>query len=146
MDVRRAGPLDIPAIIALLMEMHKNTEIPVSPISSEKLVAKISEAIHRGIVFVAIDEKNKISGSIGGTISTDWWSDERHLSDMWFYVSEASRKTRVAYELVKNFIGMAKEAKVPVRLGHVYSGDMDRKDNFFERLGLVKAGSLFVGT
>ena len=146
MDVRRAGPLDISAIIALLMEMHKNTEIPVSPISSEKLVAKISEAIHRGIVFVAIDEKNKISGSIGGTIGTDWWSEERHLSDMWFYVSEASRKTRVAYELVKNFISVAKEAKVPVRLGHVYSGDMDRKDNFFERLGLVKAGSLFVGT
>ena len=49
MDVRRAGPLDISAIIALLMEMHKNTEIPVSPISSEKLVAKISESIHRGI-------------------------------------------------------------------------------------------------
>ena len=113
MDVRRAAPLDISAIIALLMEMHKNTEIPASPISSEKLVAKISESIHRGIVFVAIDEKNEILGSIGGIISTDWWSDERHLSDMWFYVSKASRKTRVAYELVKNFIGMAKEAKVP---------------------------------
>ena len=104
MDVRRAGPLDISAIIALLMEMHKNTEIPVSPISSEKLVAKISEAIHRGIVFVAIDEKNEILGSIGGIISTDWWSDERHLSDMWFYVSKASRKTRVAYESFKKVV------------------------------------------
>ena len=65
---------------------------------------------------------------------------------MWFYVSEASRKTRVAYELVKNFISVAKDANVPVRLGHVFSGDIDRKDNFFKRLGLVKAGSLFVGT
>jgi hypothetical protein len=28
-------------------------------------------------------------------------------------------------------------------LGHVYSGDIDRKDNFYERLGLCKVGSLF---
>jgi hypothetical protein len=39
---------------------------------------------------------------------------------------------------------MANDAKLPVRLGHVFSGDLDRKDKFFERLGMIKAGSVFV--
>ena len=46
--------------------------------------------------------------------------------------------------LVKNFIKLAKEAKLTVRLGHVFSGDVERKDKFFERLGLIKAGSVYV--
>ena len=46
--------------------------------------------------------------------------------------------------LAKNFINHAKSVKLSIRLGHVFSGDIERKDKFFERLGFVKAGSLFV--
>jgi len=31
-----------------------------------------------------------------------------------------------------------------IRLGHLFSGDIDRKDKFFKRLGFAKAGSIFV--
>ena len=31
-----------------------------------------------------------------------------------------------------------------IRLGHIFSGDVNRKDKFYERLGLVKAGSIYV--
>ena len=46
--------------------------------------------------------------------------------------------------LVKNFVNFAKSVKMSVRLGHVFSGDIERKDKFFERLGFKKAGSVYV--
>ena len=39
---------------------------------------------------------------------------------------------------------IAKEAKLKVRLGHIFSGDIERKDNFYEKLGLVKVGSTYM--
>ena len=83
--IRKATVLDISSIIYMLDTMHKETEINVSTINSFKLVNKVNEILHTGIVLVAI-ENNKLLGSIGGTISTDWWSEEKHLSDLWFYV------------------------------------------------------------
>jgi len=39
---------------------------------------------------------------------------------------------------------MSKDAKLKIRLVHIFSGDLERKDNLFKRLGFVKAGSIFV--
>ena len=127
----------------MLDTMHKETEINVSTINSFKLVNKVNEILHTGIVLVAI-ENNKLLGSIGGTISTDWWSEEKHLSDLWFYVYKEARKSNIAKNLIVDFIKIGKEAKMKIRLGHIFSGDVDRKDKFYERLGLVKAGSTYV--
>jgi len=127
----------------MLIEMHNNAEIKLTKVNTEKLVNKINEALHRGIVFV-VQKDNEILGSIGGAVVSDWWSDEQHLSDLWFYVSPTARKSKAAALLSKDFIKTAKEVKLPVRLGHVFSGDLDRKDKFFERLGMSKAGSLYV--
>jgi N-acetylglutamate synthase-like GNAT family acetyltransferase len=144
MKIRRAGVLDISAIIALLIEMHNGTDVPASKIHSEKMVNKITETIHRGIGFVSLNDNNVIEGSIGGLVASDWWSDEKYLGDLWFYVTPEARKSNAAFELVRNFKRIGKEAKIPVRLGHVFSKDLERKDKFFERLGLQKAGSVFL--
>ena len=71
MKIRRAGVLDISAIIALLIEMHNGTDVPASKIHSEKMVNKITETIHRGIGFVSLNDKNVIEGSIGGLVASD---------------------------------------------------------------------------
>lgn len=144
MDIRRAAPLDISALVALLVEMHEGTEIPTSPIDSMKMISKINEVVHKGVVLMAVDENNQLMGSVGGMVGKDWWSDQPFLADNWFYVRPEHRKGNVALKLIKNFIKMANDAKLPVRLGHVFSGDLDRKDKFFERLGMIKAGSVFV--
>ena len=141
--IRKASVLDISAIIYMLNTMHKETEINVSTINSFKLVNKVNEIIHTGIVLVAIQD-NKLVGSIGGTTSSDWWSEEKHLSDLWFYVYKDARKSDIAKNLITDFIKIGKEAKLKIRLGHIFSGDVDRKDKFYERLGLVKAGSTYV--
>lgn len=144
MQIRRANILDISSILAMLYSMHNETELPVPEIVPEKLATKLNEAINRGVVLVALNDQNRLLGSIGGLVSSDWWSEEKFLADMWFYVYPMHRSSSAAIKLVKEFLKIGKDAKLKVRLGHIFSGDLDRKDKLFERLGLTKAGCVFV--
>jgi GNAT superfamily N-acetyltransferase len=144
MNIRRATIFDISALAMMLVDMHNQTELNTPKISSEKLINKISEAVHRGVVFVATTDENGIIGSIGGHVGSDWWSEEKFLADNWFYVHPENRKSRAGYLLIKEFMNVAKEAKIPLRLGHIFSGDLERKDKFYTKLGLIKAGIVYV--
>ena len=126
----------------MLNVMHSDTIKGTSSIDSEKLTAAISNALHKGIVIV-FDVNGKIAGSIAGMETSDWWSKEKYLSDMWFFVYKEHRKSNIAAKLIKSFMKVAKNSEFKVKLGHVYSGDGDRKDKFYERLGLSKVGSLY---
>ena len=75
---------------------------------------------------------------------SDWWAQNKYLSDLWLYVSPDHRKSSAGIELIKNFKNVGNEAKIPVRLGHIFSGDIDRKDKLFEKSGFKKVGSVFV--
>jgi hypothetical protein len=141
--IRRANVLDISAIIFMLNSMHKETIVDVPKIHTHKLVNKVNELLHTGIVLVEVNN-NKIVGSIAGMKVTDWWSDESYIADAWFYVFPEERKSSIAKNLCKDFIKIAKEAKLKVRLGHIFSGDIDRKDKFYEKLDLVKVGSTYM--
>tara|TARA_R100000306_G_scaffold13038_1_gene15744 strand:+ start:79 stop:519 length:441 start_codon:yes stop_codon:yes gene_type:complete len=144
MEIRRTGPLDISALITLLASMHKEAEITLTPIDSDKLITVINTVIHRGVSFVAVTDDNSIAGSIGGETGFDWWSTSPFLSDYWFYVDPEQRNSSAAVRLAKQFVETGKEANVPVRIGHIFSGDLERKDKFYERLGFVRVGSTFV--
>ena len=62
---------------------------------------------------------------------------------MFYFVYKEHRNSTIAVRLIKSFMEIGRNANIKVKLGHVYSGDGDRKDKFYERLGLVKAGSLY---
>ena len=141
--IRHATVADISALAIMLDTMHKETEIKVPKINTLKLINKINELVHSGLVLVSIKD-NKIQGSIAGQMCADWWSEEKYIGDAWFYVFKNQRKTDVAKKLIQAYIKTAKDAKIKIRLGHIFSGDIDRKDNFFKSLGFVKAGSTFV--
>ena len=141
--IRRANVLDISALIFMLNEMHKQTEVEVPKINTHKLIERVNELLHQGVVLVAL-EGNKIVGSIGGKVTTDWWADEKYLSDLWFYVYPEHRKSTYAKNLCIDFIKIAKDAKLKTRLGHIFSGDLDRKDKFFSKLGMKKVGSTYM--
>ena len=142
MIIRRAVPEDVSEIHKMLIDMYNRIEVPASPLSERKVLDVIKSAMKKGIVIVA-EVEGKIIGSLGGMANSDWWSDQKHLSDIWFYVSPDKRNSRAAVKLVKCFIKIGKEIKMKVKLGHYYSGDIERKDKFFDRLGFVKAGSLY---
>ena len=135
-------PEDVSEIHKMLIDMYNRIEVPASPLSERKVLDVIKSAMEKGIVIVA-EVEGKIIGSLGGMTNSDWWSEQKHLSDIWFYVSPDKRNSRAAVKLVKCFIKIGKEIKMKVKLGHYYSGDIERKDKFFDRLGFVKAGSLY---
>jgi len=141
--IRRANVLDTSALIYMLNQMHKETEVEVPKINTHKLIGKINDLLHKGLILVAVKDNN-IVGSIAGMAVNDWWSDEMYMSDAWFYVFPNERKSTIAKNLCIDFIKITKEAKLKVRLGHVFSGDLERKDNFYSKLGLVKVGSTYM--
>ena len=67
-------------------------------INSQKMINRINDLIHNGLVFVALKD-NKIQGSIAGQICTDWWSEEKYIGDVWFYVFKNQRKSNVLNHL-----------------------------------------------
>jgi|TARA_R100000544_G_C2207197_1_gene49954 GNAT superfamily N-acetyltransferase len=140
--LRLATVEDISELYMMLQVMHSETIDGTSPIDSEKLTSAINNALHRGVVVVA-EIDNKIVGSIGGMETSDWWSSEKYLADLFFFVYKEHRKSTIAVKLIKSFMEIGKKANMKMKLGHVYSGDGDRKDKFYERLGFVKAGSLY---
>ena len=142
MIIRRAVPEDVSEIHKMLIDMYNRIEVPASPLSERKVLDVIKSAMEKGIVIVA-EVEGKIIGSLGGMTNSDWWSEQKHLSDIWFYVSPDKRNSRAAVKLVKCFIKIGKEIKMKVKLGHYYSGDIERKDKFFDRLGFVRTGSLY---
>ena len=140
--LRLATVEDISELYMMLQVMHSETIDGTSPIDSEKLTSAINNALHRGVVVVA-EIDNKTVGSIGGMETSDWWSSEKYLADLFFFVYKEHRKSTIAVKLIKSFMEIGKKANMKMKLGHVYSGDGDRKDKFYERLGFVKAGSLY---
>ena len=46
------------------------------------MISKISEAIHKGVCLISLNDKNVIEGSIGGLVASVWWSEEKHLGDL----------------------------------------------------------------
>ena len=140
--IRLATVEDISEIYMMLNVMHSETIEGTSPIDSEKLTSAINNALHKGVVIV-FDVNGKIAGSIAGVETSDWWSSEKYLADMWFFVYKEHRRSNIAAKLIKSFMRVAKEAQFKIKLGHVYSGDGERKDKFYERLGLSKVGSLY---
>ena len=144
MIVRRANLGDISALVFLLNRMHKETTSEIPKINTAKLVDKINQLLHTGVVLVGIDDNNNIVGSIDGQKNTDWWADEEHIGDLWYYVIPDARKSTIAKKLLINFIKIVKEAKMKLRLGHVFSGDVGRKDKFYERHGFQRAGTVYV--
>ena len=140
--LRLATVEDQSEIYMMLSVMHSDTIKGTSSIDSEKLTAAINTTLHKGIVIV-FEVDGKIAGSIAGLEGSDWWSSKKYLADMWFFVYKEHRKSNIAAKLIKSFMKVAKNSEFKVKLGHVYSGDGDRKDKFYERLGLSKVGSLY---
>jgi hypothetical protein len=140
MEIKRASIFDFSHVCALLVRMHNEADFELSNIDPEKFSNSVLKMINNGIVLVAFEEGRMI-GSIGGLKSSEWWSTEPVLGDLWFYVEPESRKTKAALNLVKEFMSYGEG--MSIKLGHIYGGDLDRKNNFFERLGLKKAGSSY---
>jgi GNAT superfamily N-acetyltransferase len=143
MNYRRASILDISSIIWLLSKMHEEGGADLARANWTKVGYAILQSISSGVVWLA-ENDSEIVGSIGGYATSDWYSDDKYLGDLWCYVEPESRKSNAAKELISRFRDDAKEANLPVKLGPVFNGhDTDRKENFYSSLGLKRLGAIY---
>jgi len=145
-NVRRATFYDAGSILRILTKMHSESEVfKHFPVDVPKAAMMITSVLTRGLSFVAETDEDGVIGSIGGMVSPGlWYSSQPFLGDLWFYVDSAFRQNSAAIELIDIFLEEAKKHNLPVQLGHVAGSDLDRKDKFFERRGLVKMGSIYL--
>jgi len=141
----RASLVDISGILALLAHMHgEGQDLP--EIDWTKTTHVVADVVLSGVALVAKDEEGCIVGSIGGYVSSHWYSTAGHLGDLWFYVVPGCRKTKAAVQLMEGFREAAKTLQVPLQVGHVFGDqDLERKDKFYRRMGFRPVGSIYVG-
>ena len=144
MNIRQAILPDMSFILHVLAEMHDEPEQPLDPVNWIKVSHLLVDLIARGWVLVAVDEEdNRIVGTIGGAVTTEWYSDQPVLSDYWFYVKKDSRKSPAGFKLMKAFKAMAKELDLPLKVGHTLGQDIERMDRFYGKLGFERTGTLY---
>lgn len=140
--IRTARPHDALPLLALLMGMHREAPVDHAPVSERKALASIHSAISGGGVFIA-ERNGEMAGSIGAMIAEPWWSETKTLGDLWFYVRPKHRTSRAGYLLFKAFSETAATLGIRRKVAVVYGDDTERKDLFFERFGLIRAGGLY---
>jgi len=89
--IRMAKAEDFSEIYMMLKVMHSGTIRGTSPVDPETLKSAIKNALHRGVILI-FELNGKIAGSIAGMETSDWWSKEKYLADMWFFVYKEHRK------------------------------------------------------
>jgi hypothetical protein len=140
-EVIRATLLDMSTVLSLLADMHQESELEA--VNWNKVTHIVTDCVSQGLVLVAVTDDNEIAGSIGGAVSSEWYSDAPLLGDYWFYVRPEHRATPAAFKLVKAWKDIAKSGDLAIKMGHVLGEDIDRKDKMFEKLGFEKLGSMY---
>ena len=141
MQVHKASLLDISTVLSLLAEMHQESEL--EDVNWNKVTHIVTDCISQGLVVVAVTDEGDVAGSIGGAVSSEWYSDLPLLGDYWFYVRTEFRTTPAAFKLIKVWKDIAKSGDLSIKMGHFLGEDIERKDKMFEKLGFEKLGSMY---
>jgi len=140
--IRIASYLDIPPLLMLLSDMHEESPVDFGNINWEKTMRNVLTSIESGACFIA-EHDGEVVGSVGGHFGSEWFTDRKTLGDLWFYVRPDNRATKAGHNLLTAFKQLGNETGVPVRMGHVFGEDVDRKDAFFERHGFKRIGTSY---
>lgn len=98
--VRLATKRDEGDIFGLLLMMH--AEAAPFTMNRDKVIAQIQYATERrGGIIYCIDEGSRVVASLGMVITTDWYTDDRFLSERWNFVHPDYRKSDYARRLLE---------------------------------------------
>jgi len=140
-NVRNAELTDITSMLYLLnvmqMESGKNN------VDWFKVAHVVVDCIRQRLVMVYTTDEGVIIGSIGGAVTSEWYSEESLLGDYWFFVHPDYRVSPAAFQLMKAWKELGNSANLTVKAGHTLGDKLEEKDNLFTKLGFKKTGSLF---
>lgn len=146
MIIRPAAFADIKEIVPFLISANAVTatkDVPVDPDTLRNTLQRvINQPGHQ--CFLSL-EKEKITGVLAAVSNPIWFSKKKQVLDLVFYVEPAHAGH--GYYLARRYLGWAKKLK-GVAPGEIYLGvlsgmNLDRTQNFYERLGLTLTGYVY---
>lgn len=139
MLIVNANPNVVPLLLPMLKRMHMESGLDLPPLDEEKVLATLA---YCSPVFVAFEGDTPI-GVLALKEVEHWFSRDKFLGDLVFYVDSAYRNSRAGYYLLRSAREYAIMAGLPLMMAVVDANDVDRKDQFFQRLGFLRAGGVY---
>lgn len=129
-EILEANHSDQDDVFDLLEQMHE--ENGRYSLNEEKVYGAIAHVLDTGLLLI-MRQRGKPVGTCALTVCEPWYSQERHLGDMWFYISPEFRSHRTFNALLNACIMSAKQNKVPLQIDLNSTIDTERKENLFSR-------------
>ena len=133
---------DIPDICSLLVEMHQDVPLRLPPLAPHKVVAALKNCLDTGRIFLGY-KGGKLVGVLAVHDGEHWFSNEKFLGDLVFFVSPRGRTSRVASLLLRNATEYATMRGLPLLMAVVNGEDVERKDKFYARHGFTRIGGVY---
>ena len=141
-DVRLARPGESQAVYDALLPMHGETA--VASLNAEKAFAEVDRLVSQGTVLVSVQD-GEIRGSVGLYMPDWWYSDEVFVTDRWFFVHPAHRKSGHASRLIDGAKTVSDTLNVPLVLGIQTTVDTATKMKLFNRKMTLFGGAFIHG-
>lgn len=145
MKVSQAKVEDIAQIVTFAYSTYKDVELTASKVDFEKVADSITKAVVRGVPFVIRNPENddEILACLLLGVTSSWWSNEKLLEQLFFYVKPEIRGSK-AFALL---LDSAKEYGImndlPVIQG-IVGKDAQRKGNVLLRRGYESIGHTYM--
>ena len=141
--VRLAVQKDIPQLIALGHQLHKENEL--MPLSERAILEAVTRAVRQDRAMLGVlGPVGAIQGGIYLTIGRFWYTDDFHLEELFTYVSPEFRRTENAKALVEFAKSSATHLRVPLLTGIISNDRTAAKVRMYERLLGKPAGAYFL--
>jgi len=137
-----AKEADIPAIGALLMQMHRTAPMKLPPVNPHRVEASLRGCLQEGRIFLGL-KVQRIVGVLALQECPHWYSNEKFLGDLVFYVDAGSRTSRIASHLLRAATEYATMRGLPLMMAVVHGEDVVRKDHFYARHGFQRVGGVY---
>lgn len=142
--IRQGDTDDIPAMVALGREMHKESpRFKGMDYSDEKLMSLGHSIADQGGMFIA-EYDGKIIGMMVGFVSEHFFGHDLMANDLAFYVDKEHRGGTIGFRLLRKFEAWAKlnGAKV-VTLGISTGIEAKRTGELYRRMDYIYNGEMF---
>lgn len=141
--VRAATPVDIPALVALGLQMHGEGRYRDVPFEPGRVAEALGAAMRLGIVLVA-ERQGEIVGGVALIVTPYFFSSQLVASDLALFVSTGARGGPAAIKLVQTATDAA------MRMGCrevVFSSSVgvnpERFGKFMTHLGFTQRGGVY---
>lgn len=141
--LRQARYQDIPHLEKLIVEGIKESSFRYPMPEQPAFYHQLTTTIFQGLGFVTVQDKALSGMGFLGISSWPWAPNSNFLTDEYYLVGKEFRASNAAVLLLDAMKGKAAEVSVPFVLSSSNGVDIERKDEFMERHGGERIGSMF---